>query len=198
MNKALLTVNIILIVALGYLYYAFYSAPKAVTQQEKINDTTGTHFKIAYFDLDTLEKSYDYAKETRDYLSGKNDAVESKLNQLKATYSNKLNDYQKRGASMSQTEQSQMQEDLGRMQQNFEQEQQSLGQQFQNEYMQKMLDLKKKIQDYLKNYCVQKGYEFVFAASSDDNVIYYKDSIRNITTELVNNLNQDYRNSKKK
>ena len=124
--------------------------------------------------------------------------MESKLNKIRSDYTTKVNDYNKRGASMSQTEQSQMQEDLAGLQNMYDQQQQSLGQEFQGEYMQKMLDLKNKIQSFLKAYSTQKGYAYVFSTSSDDNVIYYKDSLRNITPDIVDKLNADYKSSKKK
>ena len=199
MNKVLLVLNIVLLVALAYLYYAFFNKNHAAANANvPAKVTPDTNFKIAYFDLDTLEKNYVLAKETRDYLKGKNDAMESKLNKIRQDYTAKVNDYNKRGATLSQTEQSQMQEDLSRLDNYYAQQQQSLGQEFQGEYMQKMLDLKNKIQAFLKTYSVQKGYVYVFATSSDDNVIYYKDSVRNITVDIVNQLNEEYRNSKKK
>ena len=143
MNKFLLAFNLVLLVALGFLYYTFYndknSKPANVPQQPP----SKTSFKIAYFDLDTLEKYYTFAKETRDYLKGKNDAMESKLNNIRQQYTSKVNDYNKRGATLSQTEQSQMQEDLARLDNYYSQQQQSLGQDFQGEYMQKMLELEK-------------------------------------------------------
>lgn len=198
MNKLLLTFNTVLLIAIAYLYFAFYSKPSIAVVEKKTLDTATNHIRIVYFDMDTLEKYYTFAKETRDYLKGKNDEMESKLNQIRSGYQDKVNDYNKRGASMSQTEQSQMQEDLARMQNTYDQQQQSLGQAFQAEYMQKMLDLKNKIQEYLKKYCSSRGYQYVFATSSDDNVIYYKDSVRDITSEIVDNLNAEYKNSKKK
>ena len=199
MNKVLLVLNIVLLVALAYLYYAFFNKNHAAANANvPAKVTPDTNFKIAYFDLDTLEKNYVLAKETRDYLKGKNDAMESKLNKIRQDYTAKVKDYNKRGATLSQTEPSQMQEDLSRLDNYYAQQQQSLGQEFQGEYMQKMLDLKNKIQAFLKTYSVQKGYVYVFATSSDDNVIYYKDSVRNITVDIVNKLNEEYRNSKKK
>ncbi|HEY2726504.1 MAG TPA: OmpH family outer membrane protein [Parafilimonas sp.] len=198
MNRFLLGLSIILLVAVGYLYYAFYSKPTTPSVVKGTTDTSLNHIKLAYFDMDTLEKYYDYAKETRSYLEGKKDAMESKLNKIRSDYTSKVNDYNKRGASMSQTEQSQMQEDLSRMQSMYDQQQQSLSQEFQGEYMQKMLDLKNKIQDFLKTYSAQKGYAYVFSTSSDDNVIYYKDSLRNITPDIVDKLNAEYKSSKKK
>src|SRR6478736_6146805 len=151
MNKALLTLNIVLIIALAYLYYAFYNT-KNVAEPAKVTQQTDskTNFKIVYFDLDTLEKNYVFAKETRDYLKDKNDAMEGKLNKIRQDYTAKVNEYNKRGATLSQTEQSQMQEELARLDNYYSQQQQSLGQDFQGEYMQKMLILKSKIQDFLK------------------------------------------------
>jgi outer membrane protein len=199
MNKGLLTLNLVLLVGLGYLYYAFYEKQNSSpTVNLPGKNSPDTNFRIAYFDLDTLEKNYVFAEETRDYLNKKKDGMEAKLNKIRQDYTTKINDYNKRGATLSQTEQSQMQEDLARLDNYYSQQQQSLGQDFQGEYMQKMLDLKNKIQDFLKTYSVQKGYVYVFATSSDDNVIYYKDSVRNITGDIVDKLNEEYKNSKKK
>ena len=198
MNRTLLIINIILLIAIGYLYYAFYSKPNSVPIVKKTTDTSLSHIKLAYFDMDTLEKYYEYAKETRDYLKNKRSSMEAKLNKIGSDYTNKVNDYNKRGASMSQTEQSQMQEDLAHLQNTYDQQQQSLSQEFQGEYMQKMLDLKNKIQNFLKSYSIQRGYAYVFATSSDDNVIYYKDSVRDITGDIVTQLNEDFKKTQKK
>ncbi len=197
MNRFLLVFNVILLIALAYLYYAFYNKPASPQPIKRTNDSSLNHIKLAYFDMDTLEKYYEYAKQTRDYLKGKNEAMEARLNKIRSDYTSKVNDYNKRGASMSQTEQSQMQEDLARMQNSYDQQQQGLSQEFQGEYMQKMLDLKNKIQEFLKTYSTQKGYAYVFATSSDDNVIYFKDSVRNITGDIVTQLNNAYKNEKK-
>lgn len=198
MNRFLLAFNIILLIALGYLYYAFYNKPASPQFVKRTNDTALNHIKLAYFDMDTLEKYYEYAKVTRNYLKNKNEAMEDRLNKIRSDYTSKVNDYNKRGASMSQTEQSQMQEDLARMQNAYDQQQQSLSQEFQGEYMQKMLDLKNKIQEFLKSYSLQKGYAYVFSTSTDDNVIYYKDTLRNITTDIVAQLNAAYKKAQKK
>ncbi len=199
MNKFLLGLNIVLLLAVAYLFYAFYNnnSAKATVIPPK-HDSTDLNFKIAYFDIDSIDKNYVFAKETRDYLKGKNDAVEAKLNKIKQDYMAKVNEYNKRGATLSQTEQSQMQEDLARLDNYYSQQQQSLSQDFQGEYMQKMLELKNKIQAFLKAYSAQRGYTYVFATSGDDNVIYYKDSVRNITNEIVKRLNDEYTASKKK
>ena len=199
MNKVLLTLNIVLIIGLAYLYYAFFTDKKTdVVPKKMVQTHADTSFKIAYFDLDSLEKYYVFAKETQDYLKNKSSLMDGKLNKIKQDFTSKLNDYQKRGATLSQTEQSQMQEDLSRMDNFYTQQQQSLGQDLQNEIMQKMLVLRNKIEVFLKDYCSQRGYVYVFATSNEDNIIYYKDSVRNITADIVAKLNEEYNTSKKK
>jgi outer membrane protein len=67
----------------------------------------------------------------------------------------------------------------------------------QTEMLEKLQGVKMKIQDYLKVYCASKGYAYVFASSKDDD-IYYKDTIRNITDSIIIGLNAQYKNTKKK
>ena len=124
--------------------------------------------------------------------------MEAQLGKLRNEYNAKVNDYNKRGATLSQTEASQLQEQIMQLQQNFGQQQDAMSQQLQNETLAKMLEVKGKIQEFLKTYSAEKGYTYVFATSSDDNVIYYRDSVRNITNDLVKQLNDKYRALKKK
>lgn len=201
MKNILIGVNVLLVAAVAYLYYLHYavsSSENEISEKKQNENIAANAIRIAYFDLDSLENHYEYFKEVRDYLKGRNDAMEAELSKMRNTYSAKVNDYNKRGPNLSQTEATQMQEEIAQMQSNFSQQQDNMGQQLQNETMAKMLDVKTKIQDFLKTYSAQKGFTYVFATSSDDNVIYYKDSVRNITNELVKLLNDKYKETKKK
>ncbi|HAI84184.1 MAG TPA: hypothetical protein DCL43_10985, partial [Chitinophagaceae bacterium] len=62
--------------------------------------------------------------------------------------------------------------------------------------LQKMQEVKKTIQDFLKTYCEGKGYAYVFASSEND-YLYYKDSAQNITNELIAALNKQYKEKQK-
>jgi outer membrane protein len=64
----------------------------------------------------------------------------------------------------------------------------------QDETFRKMQDVKKKIEDYLKEYNKDKGYAFVFSSSVD--LMYLKDSTYNITQDVVNGLNRLYKKKK--
>ncbi len=199
MKNFLLVFNVLLLIAVGYLYFVhFNSGEKQTKVTTTVSGKDSVNLKIAYFDLDTLENNYEYFKEQRNYLKAKNDEVEKKLSRLQNDYMAKVNDYNKRGPYLSQAEQTQIQEQLMKMRNDYQQQEQALGQQLQSETMKKMLDIKSKIQDFLKVYGRERGYSYVFATSSDDNLMYYKDSVRDITHDIVLQLNKLNESTKKK
>ena len=199
MKKFLIVFNILLAIAVAYLFYIHFTYVATDEHEKNQNAIIAANaMKIAYFDLDTLQNNYEYFKEMRTYLTGKKDVMDQKLNKIRSDYTAKVNDYNKRGPSLSQTEQSQMQQELGAMNNNYQQQEQALGEDLQSETMEKMVDVRTKIQDFLKTYSKQKGYSYVFATSSDDNVMYYKDTLKNITPDLVKQLNVLYLATKKK
>jgi outer membrane protein len=197
MNRVLLVLNIILIVAVGILYYYFIQY--RVEDEHRIKDANAAianNFKIAYFELDSLQEHYTYFKEVREELNKQEAQRTKQLDNIRANYLNKLKEYNQKGATMSQTDQSSFEEQLRTLQNNYEQRQQELGQEMNTLYMQKMQNVKQRIQDFLKQYCKNKGYAYVFAASSEDN-LYYKDTVRDITNDIVSLLNEEYKATKK-
>lgn len=196
MNRVLLILNIVLLIAVAVLFYLFYDY--TTSDKHKINQANtavANSFKVAYFELDTLQNQYEYYKEVRDYLNGKDAQITKQLNALRTNYMNKVKEYQQKGPSMTQTEQSEYQQELMNMQNNYQQQEHDLGQDMQAETMRKLQDVKSKIQNFLKGYCREKGYAYVFASDEND-YLYYKDTIRDITPEVVRLLNDQYKKSK--
>jgi len=197
MNKVLLILNVILIVAVGILYYYFFQY--RIEDEHRIKDANAAvanNFKIAYFELDSLQEHYTYFKEVREELNRQEAQRTKQLDNIRANYMNKLKEYNQKGATMSQTDQSNFEQQLRTLQNNYEERQQELGQEMNTLYMQKMQNVKQRIQNFLKTYCRDKGYAYVFAASNDD-YLYYKDTLRNITPDIVTRLNDEYKTTKK-
>ncbi len=196
MNKFLLGLNIVLLVAVGILYYYFFQYRNQDEHRIKdANAAVANNFKIAYFELDSLQENYTYFKEVREELNKQEAQKTKQLNTIRDNYLNKLKEYNQKGATMSQTDQSTFEQQLRTLQNTYEQRQQELGQEMNTLYMQKMQNVKLRIQDFLKTYCKDKGYAYVFAASSED-YLYYKDTLRNITMDIVGRLNADYKPAK--
>src|SRR2546423_6083535 len=113
MNKVLLIINVLLLAAVGYLYYLHYNY--ASTDEKKhANEKAAVlnSFKIAYFELDSVQNNYEYYKEVRDYLTKKDQSNTQKLNKIKADYLNKYQEYQKKGSQLSEKEQNEYQQNL--------------------------------------------------------------------------------------
>src|SRR5690242_14715040 len=98
MNKILLTLNIILLIAVGALYYLYYQYTNS--DEHKIteaNKAVANSYKVAYFELDSLQNQYEFYKEIRDYLNSKDAQITKKLNELRNNYMNKVKEYQQKG-----------------------------------------------------------------------------------------------------
>jgi outer membrane protein len=196
MKNVLLIINIVLVLAVGFLFYKLYSKPAeksgalAVKPSAGKNDTSD--FRIAYIELDSLTNQYEYAKEIRTYLRAKEEQNAKELNKIKNEYLSLLKEYQQKGQGMSQTEQSQYQEMLMRKQNEYNQAEQDKKQAWQAEYFGKLQDIKSKVQDFLKGFATEKGYAFVFASDESDN-LYYKDKSRDVTREVIEYLNSQHK-----
>jgi outer membrane protein len=184
--------------AVAYLYYMHYSYISSDKHKiTEANAAAANSFKIAYFELDTLENSYEFYKEVRTFLTTKQDQMNAQLNKLRDNYMNKVNEFKNRGPNLSQTEQSEFTQQLAKMENDYRDQEQGLGQDMQATTMQKLQEVKNKIEEFLKNYCRSKGYAYVFASSEND-YLYYKDTIRNITSDVVRLLNEQHNSEKKK
>ncbi len=151
-------------------------------------------FRIAYFELDSLQEQYIYLKEVRDNLN-KKDVENAKILKAKQdAYYKRVKDYQQKGPTMSQNEQGQFEQQLMQMQNDLRTTQEEKNQEMQVESMRRLQEVKTKIQEFLKGYCKDKGYAYVFASSNDD-YLYYKDTVRNITSDVVRLLNEQYKKS---
>lgn len=63
----------------------------------------------------------------------------------------------------------------------------------QDESMKKMLDVRQKITDYLKEYNANKGYAFIVGNNDASIAFYYKDAAYDITADVIKGLNERYK-----
>jgi outer membrane protein len=71
---------------------------------------------------------------------------------------------------------------------------QELDSKYQDLYMRKSREVKSKIEDYLKEYNNQKGYAYIVVY--EPGLIYYKDTLYNITPDVIKGLNARYAKKK--
>jgi outer membrane protein len=198
MKNGILILNAVLLVLVGVLFYLHFSSNSNKSSVKK-SDTKTTQnnapeFKIAYFEMDSLESSFEMVKDVKNELGKKEESINGELERLERTYRNKAAQYQSQAQTMTQVQSEMATRDMMQLQQNMQSRKQQLDQEYQDFYMRKMKDVKTRIEDYLKAYNAQKGYTYIFAY--EPGLFYYRDTTYNITGDVVKGLNDQYKKKK--
>ena len=198
MKNLTLIINAVLVIAVAVLFYLFFSKPKATAFASPAQSSS---FKIAYFEPDSLQTQFEYYKSVRNTLEAKQQEYSKQIDDMKRNLQNKAENFQQKYQSLSQAELASRQNEIASMNQelaNLDREEknkeQMLSQQLQDETFKKLQEIKKEIEEYLKEYNKNKGYTYIFAGSPD--LMYYKDTAYNITTDLVKGLNEKHKSKK--
>jgi outer membrane protein len=152
----------------------------------------GVNFRIAYFDLDSLQAHYDGFKEAQDQARAKENDMTMALTRLDRDNQKKIEAWRQKGNTMTQAEGEQAQREYADMQQRFAATKQQLEQdqyKFTEELRSK---IRKNVEDFLKKYNKERNYSYIFAYDPNS-FVYGKDSAYDITSEIVNGLNSEYK-----
>lgn len=200
MKNGLLIFNFILLALVGVLFYLhFTSKPKtkaapATNSQPAETAPAQADFRIAYFELDSITNSFDMVKDVKAELDQQEKKMNNEMSQWHKRYNDKLNEYQSQAQHMSQVQSENANRDMLQLQETIRNKKQELDQRYQNLYMQKMQEVKSKIETFLKDYNKSKGYSYILAY--EPGFIYYRDTVFNITSDLVQGLNKQYKKKK--
>jgi outer membrane protein len=198
MAKSSLIFNVILLVLVAVLFYLHFSSGKASKQDTSkvAGKATGTadssNFRIAYFELDSVTNAFAMIKDVKTELSREEERIGNELARLEKSYRDKITQYQQQAqAGMSQVQSENANRDVVQMQSTIENKRAELDQKYKNLYMQRMQEVKTKIEDFLKEYNKAKGYSYIFGY--EPGFIYYRDTMYNITDDLIKGLNDRYK-----
>jgi outer membrane protein len=199
MTKGVLIFNSILLLLIAVLFYLHFSSQKSngasgsgpMVKSSLSGDSVISDFRIAYFDLDSVTNSFSMIKDVKSELSREEERMSSELARLEKGMREKINGYKEQAKSGMTPVQSELaNQDVMQMQTTMEDKRAELDQRYRNLYMQRMQDVKSKIEQYLKDYNKSKGYSYIFGY--EPGFIYYRDSMYNITSDLIKGLNGLY------
>ncbi|MDP4132172.1 MAG: OmpH family outer membrane protein [Bacteroidota bacterium] len=179
----------------GVLFYLIYHKPQpaaVVVSGAPGTQAVGINFRLAYFNLDTLEARYTYFKDVLDQVKGKENEMNAELGGMEKNYQKKITEWQKKAPTMSQTESEQAQQEYAQMQQNYQIRKQTLQESLLKHNEDMKADIRKKIEDYLKEYNKTRGYNYIISYEANS-FIYIRDTANNITDDLVSGLNAAYK-----
>jgi outer membrane protein len=188
--------TILSVLALALIGVLFFQLAHHSDQMKKIADVekkaSGNGFKIAYFDMDTLEAHYDYFRDAQATVKSKEGAMNMELSSLDRNNQKKVEAWRQKGNAMTPAESEQAQQEYQAMQQTFQSRKSALEQELYKNTEDLKTNIRRKIEDFVKDYNKQKGYSFIFAYDPSS-FIYYKDTLYNITPDLLDGLNAAYK-----
>jgi outer membrane protein len=188
--------TVLSILALGLVAVLFTLQSRQGEQLKRHSEgekkTVGSGFKIAYFDMDSLEAHYDYFKDAQVTVKGKENSMNMELSSLDRANQKKVEAWKQKGNTMTPAEVEQAQQEYQGMQQNFQSRKQALEQELYKSTEELKSNIRRKIEDFLKDYNKQKNFSYIFAYDPSS-FIYNKDTTYNVTDDLVEGLNAAYK-----
>jgi outer membrane protein len=194
MNRnVLLAFNVVLLILVGVLFYLHFSSAKAAAPAAtKVMDSAPAGpFKIAYFEMDSIENNYEYLKDVKSQLKAKENQLTGQLTSLKNRYMEKVKKYQQEAQTLTQERQGALQQELMQEQKMIQNKEQAMGGDLQDESFKRMQVVNKTIEDFLKEFNKDKGYSYILA--HQPGTIYYKDTKYDITSDMLKGLNAGYK-----
>lgn len=190
--------SVLALVLIGVLFYLHFNQQGPVKKSKTDNDAqkkANAGVTIAYFEMDSVENNLDYVKDAMEKFKVKEQQMNTQLNGLKNNYQRRIEEWNKKGQTMTQTESEAAQREYNQMNENYNSQKQKLEMELQDLQFKMAQEMNKTIESFLLKYNKDKGYSYIM--TSQPGLIYYKDTTHNITRDLISGLNLEY-NSKKK
>lgn len=196
MKSFSIVLNIILLVAVIGLYVLYFTGNRPAGGKASFKDTANYDLKIAYVNTDTILKYYDYLKVNREQLESKTKKMDQDLRKRAEGLQNEFAAYQRNVNSMTLGQVRAVEEDLTKKRQNLQMYEETLTQQVMQEEAKINKELYDRVTSFLKQYGQERGLEVVFKFNPNSDVLYGREAL-DITKDVVDGLNNIYRNEKK-
>lgn len=196
MKKVNLILNIVLVLAVAALYVLHFTGNSKTEHTASAEDSriTAGSGDIVYINLDTLVNQYDMYNDLRTELESKVSAIENDLNKKGRALENDMKSFQEKMQKglLTRSQMETMQNDLMAR----DQELRNLSQQKQMELAKEESVMYNRVMDairtYVDNYNKDKQFSLILTTTAATNSIISGDQGLNITTEVINGLNQEY------
>ncbi len=195
MNRSFVIWNVVLSALVGYLLYVSLSAPQAgtVTGRNLPGAAANGTFRMAYFEMDSVAANFEMVKELKAEMSKREEAIKSELDRLGKGMQQKLSFYQQQASSgaLTQAQSDAASREMQSLDDNLKSRQQALESEYSDYVLRRQNDIKGRIEQFLKAFNKNSTYSYII--SYEPGLFYYKDTAHNITRELIDGLNREYK-----
>jgi outer membrane protein len=196
MKQFSLALNILLLAAVGILYYFHFSSNKktaaAIVANSPAKDSCAIGHLIAFVELDSLYDNVDYIKQKQKELENNQEQLTRQYQGAYQELENKKNAFLKKGNAITQQEAEEFQATLYQEQQKIESDKQAQSQAMAVNRNKTMEEIQGKLKSFLNEYNSDKKYSYIFATGSGLDNILFKDSTHNITGDVIIGLTKEF------
>ena len=195
-----LILNLILLAAVGFLFYKVYAkpttTPRVAAPAPKEMAATGTSTPnqvFAYVDLDSLNEKINFIREKRKALESEQKTIENTWTSGMRNLERQRDNFLKK-QNITQEEAEKFQMSLMSQQEQIENAKNSSAQNLTEKSMKFMEDIQKSLKEYLEEYNKTKGYSYILTTGTGLDYMVYKDSAYNITADVIEGMNEKLKN----
>jgi len=215
MNKLIVAVNVLLVLAVGYLLIDRFSSNDGVADGDEIvtttDDTTATavapvimdtvmpdftarNVVVAYIDIDSITFNYAYYQALKDELEKEMTSLQGKIRSKEANFQKELEEMERKSRFFTkQEEMDAAQKKLGDMQQAIQVYQERESYKLQDKEIEMNARILTEIRTFLTSFATENGIDYVmgYTQSQISNVMYCNSDF-DITGTVINGLNREY------
>jgi outer membrane protein len=195
MKNLSLILNILLLLAVGVLYYLHFSGTRSTPGLSESGNVTASDLKIAYINSDSVLKHYEYLSVSKDDLEKKTKKMQQDFQNRLTSLEREVEAYKRNVNNMTLGQVKAVEEDLGKKEQNLRMYQQSLSQQVMEEESKLNKELYDRITVFLKKYGQDKGLQVVLKYDQTSDVLYGGQGL-DISQDVIKGLNDLYQQEK--
>jgi outer membrane protein len=198
MKNGLVALNVILLIAVGVLFYLYFASKKTNSSANSRTERQGSGgsmaspqaCQIAYFEMDSIAANFEKAKEMKTELEKKEDKINEEMGRLQNNYQQKFVFLQQHGSTMTNAQVEAAKAELGQLEQSIKDTKATLDQEYNSYYVQAQQEILSMIRKFCSEYNKDKKYAII--VSNEPGLIFYKDSTMDITKDLLKGLNEMY------
>ena len=168
--------------------------PAPATGSVNSENATGTSGRIAYVNIDTLKEKYVLYKSKKAELENKEKAMTSELQRSGQKFQQDLLAAERKAqaGTLTQAEYEATAQRLQQMKQSLETREAALTEQLLAEQEEFNKDLQQRLDDFLKEYNKDKGYDYILSYSKTLGFIMLADEQLDITADVIAGMNALY------
>ena len=189
--------NIVLLAAVGILYYLHFSERDIEPQETVLPDSVATgEIQVAYINADTVLQNYEFFKAKQKQLEDKQKKLEAEYRNRAQGLQTEMSNYQQSLPNLTIGQAKALEEDLMKKQQNLRVYQESLAQELMKEESTINRELYERVTSFIESYSKENDIELVVKYNQGSDILYAGEGM-DITERVIEGLNEKYKGENK-